>query len=423
MKYLRRISDNQVTSLLKTFGGILIEGPKWCGKTSTGTEHAASVFEVADPTDNFSNRELARINPTDVLSGNFPRLIDEWQEVPQLWDAVRFAIDKQSLRGAYILTGSSTPNDRLIIHSGAGRIVRLRMSTMSLSELGVSKRKISLGEILTDDDITPEPSKSTLRLDKLIELVIRGGWPSMINDDIESVTQLANSYLDSISSVDISKVDSVKRDPNRVMALLRSLSRNVATLVTNDTLIRDISSIGSTNISANAITDYLNVLKRIFILEEIPAWDPALKSPVRLRRSPKRFLFDSSLSVAGLGASIDSLKHDLKLFGNLFESFVIHDLLVYAQANDAKVFHYNDNTGLEIDSIIERRNGDWTAIEIKLSNYYEDDAASNLLRLKQKMLDGGQKPPTNLVIITGIGGIMQRREDGVLVVPADYLFE
>jgi predicted AAA+ superfamily ATPase len=416
MKYIQRVSDKELLTKMKAFGAVVIEGPKWCGKTWTGTKYSKSVFEVADPEENFSNREYARMNPSGVLDGELPRLIDEWQEVPSLWDAVRYTVDKKSLKGAYILTGSSVPNDDAIIHSGTARLVKMKMSTMTLGELGESKNEVSFNEIISNDKLSIEIKKNSMKIDKLMELTIRGGWPSMINEPTNLVMKLADGYLDSVANSDVSRVDGVVRDPSKVKALLRSLARNVATTVSNDSLIKDIASTEA-SVSANAMTDYIRILKRIFVLDEIPAWNPALKSPVRLRQAPKRFLFDSSLTVAGLGASVESLRNDIKLFGNIFESFALHELLVYARANDAQVFHYNDNSNLEVDAIIEKRNGDWTAIEIKLSNYYEDTAAENLLRLKKKMLDGGEKAPINLVIITGTGGALYRRDDGVLVVP------
>jgi predicted AAA+ superfamily ATPase len=333
---------------------------------------------------------------------------------------VRYDVDKKSLKGGYILTGSATPKDDLTIHSGAGRYGRLRMSTMTLSEMGLSSGRASLGSLL-DGKYNFKPVVGSLTLNALTSVLIKGGWPGLLKATVDDGMRLAVSYLETISTTDVSKADGVSRDPLKIMTLLRSLARNTTTYVSNETLRRDMSSEEEVSSSSATVTEYLTLLKRIFVLTELPAWEPALKSTVRLRSSPKRFLFEPSLTVAALGANQVGLLADLKLLGGIFEALVLHDLLVYADANDSKVYHYYDNADLEIDAIVEARDGRWGAMEIKLGNYNEELAANNLLRLKAKMTASGQKAPVFMAVVTGVGSILRLRDDGVLVVPIDHL--
>jgi predicted AAA+ superfamily ATPase len=419
-EYINRVLDVKLIKYLDIFGAVLIEGPKWCGKTWTATHHSKSIFALADPANNFRNRELAKMNLPSVLNGAYPRLIDEWQEVPAIWDAVRFEVDRIALKGGYILTGSATPDDTATIHSGAGRFGRLLMSTMSLYELGVSSGKASLKKLLagTCPKIT---DIGNLSAENLADIVVRGGWPGLIGAGLDAAQYLTASYVNTIATIDLSGIDGVKRNPAKITALIKSLARNTATYVANETLRKDIAEYGDGLITTQTIAEYMSLLKRVFVLTELQAWEPALKSSARLRKSTKKFLADPSLSVAALGANSQSLLDDTKLLGNIFESLVLHDLLVYASANDAQVYHYRDNANLEVDAIVQKNDGTWGAIEIKLGYYHEDEAASNLLRLTKKLSEAGQKPPVFLAVITGIGSIFRQRDDGIWVIPIDHL--
>jgi predicted AAA+ superfamily ATPase len=421
MDYQKRIVDERLRKYLKVFGAVLVEGPKWCGKTWTAEYHSKSKYEVADPKANFRNRELARLNPNITLTGEQPHLIDEWQEVPPIKDAVRYAVDHQPGKGQYILTGSSTPDDNATVHSGTGRIGNLKMSTMTLSELGISNGSISLNKLFNNSQkITP--FGGGLSIDDIANIVTRGGWPGLLEiPDVDLAMEVIRSYIDNIANVDLSKIDGIKRNPLKIAALIRSLARNVATYVSNETIRQDIDANQDSSVTVQKISEYMNLLERIFVFCQLPSWSPALKSPIRLRQAPKRFLVDPSLTVAALGADPQSLLEDTKLLGGIFESLVLHDLLVYSDANDAKVFQYHDNTDLEIDAIVEKRNGQWAGIEIKLGYYGEDEAAANLLKLRSKMIDAKQKPPEFLAVIIGVGGICKKRSDGVFVVPIDCL--
>jgi len=422
MDYLDRIVDRQLLRFLKLFGAVLVEGPKWCGKTCTARNASRSEFEVANPEGNFRNREIAHLNPRAVLEGTYPRLIDEWQEVPALWDAVRYEVDRTGQTGQFILTGSSTPDDDRTIHSGTGRFGRLRLETMSLYERGVTKPGISLEKLFAGTQIISDGEYAgRLSLPELIALTCKGGWPGLHEFDLNDAMEVIDSYLDDVAEIDISRIDNIKRDPDKIKALLRSLARNAATTVKYETISKDISEFSSVDVSRGTVREYIGLLKRLFLLRDIPAWEPALKSTVRLRTAPKRILADASLAISALSADVKSLEADPKLFGSLFENLVLHDLIVYADNIRAQVRHYQDNSGLEVDAIVEQRNGSWCGIEIKLGYHQENEAADSLLRLQKKLQADKQKPPVFLAVIIGVGGLAKKRDDGVLVIPIDYL--
>jgi predicted AAA+ superfamily ATPase len=422
MNYITRIADKQISRYLTIFGAVLIEGPKWCGKTWAARLASNSEFGVADPAKNFRNREIARLNLEAVFEGARPRLIDEWQEVPEIWDAVRHEVDKTAQKGQFILTGSSTPDDHRTIHSGAGRIGRIRLETMSMSELGVSKPNISLRKLINgSQELENGKFIGNHSLTDLIGLICRGGWPGLIGMPLEDAGEVIGSYIDTMAELDLSRIDNVRRDPDKIKAMLRSLSRNVATNVKYETISKDVSEFSSVGISSKTVGEYMGLLKRLYILRDIPAWEPALKSTVRLRNTPKRILADASLAVSALGANTESLKVDPKLLGSLFENHVLHDLIIYAGSQNAEVRHYQDNSGLEVDAIIERRDGSWGGVEIKLGYHQEDEGAASLLRLKNKLLHDKQRRPAFLAVVIGIGAIAKKRDDGVLVIPVDHL--
>jgi predicted AAA+ superfamily ATPase len=422
--YTPRIIDNILQQYLEIFGSVLIKGPKWCGKTWLAKKSSKSVYEVADPTDNFRNRQLAIYDVNIVLEGENPHLIDEWQEVPNIWDAVRYKTDITKSPGLFILTGSSSPENNSTIHTGAGRFGILKMTTMTMRELGISKGLIDIQNLFKEDKYNEYSGQvGQFSIDNIINHIVIGGWPALIPSNKKTSLKQAEisikSYLDIIVNEDISRVDGKNREPQKVRALLCSLARNTATLVNRRTLELDIQD-HNQSISENTISDYLNVLRKIFILEEIEPWYPALKSKIRVRGTKKLMLADTSLAVSILGADPESLKNDLKFLGNLFESTIIHDLSVYATMIDAQIKHYHDNTDLEIDIIVEKRNGSYGAIEVKLGYQQIDDAIKNLNRFKKKLIKDGQTPPSFLAVVVGIGSFFHI-VDGVYIIPADLL--
>ena len=419
--YKNRIIDAQIEKYLNIFGAICIEGPKWCGKTWTSLSHSKSVIYIGDPNGNFQNRRLAELNPSVILKGEAPRLIDEWQEVPSLWDAVRAKVDQDAVKGQFILTGSSTPNRKGVLHSGVGRIITLMMRPMSLYESLDSTGDVSL-LALFDNEINVSSAKET-SLEQLIELVIRGGWPGSLGLKSEYYNELPKSYIDVIINNDIDKIDGIKRDKNKFKALLRSLARNESTLAGNKTLINDLNYYDKNSIDEKTLIDYLSILERIFIIENQEAFDPNYRSSARVAKTPKRHFVDPSLAVASLGLSKEKLFGDLEFFGFLFESLVIRDLKIYAESIGGKVFHYkHHDTNHELDAVIELEDGRWIAIEIKLGANQVDLAAHKLLEMNNYFKSSkGSSKPSALVVICGLSNASYKREDGVIVVALNTL--
>lgn len=411
MNYQPRIVDAELTQKLSAVACVLIEGPKACGKTATASQLAAS--QVLLDIDQ-SARQAARIDPSLVLEGPKPRLIDEWQTVPEIWNHVRRASDVGGEPGQFILTGSAVPTDDTTRHTGAGRVSRLRMRPLSLSELGISTQAVSMGSLLDSVDVSaPDPGTT---LDDLIEYVCRGGWPATMDAPLDRAQQYTRSYLDEVRRTDIERVDGIRRDPTRVLRLIRSLARNVSTEVSAATLAADTAT-NENELHVDTVREYLDALERVFVIEHQPAWDAQLRSKSKLRKTPKRHFVDPSLAVAALRGNPDRLKADLNFFGFLFESLVIRDLRIYAQAHDGIVYHYRDNTGLEVDAIVENASGAWLAMEVKLGDQeYIDKAAANLLRFQEKVDTAKTGEPAKLVIVTGTGYAYER-SDGVAVVP------
>lgn len=418
--YLPRLADKQLDILLRGFGAVCIEGPKWCGKTWAGLNRANSAVFIASPENNFQNRELARLSPELILDGKPPRLIDEWQEVPAIWDAVRFAVDQDSGRGRFIMTGSSTPATEGYVHSGAGRIARLRLQTMSLFESGESSGAVSL-KALFSDGLSAVKNKKT-SLEELIAITIRGGWPGSIGMDINAAKEIPKQYLDSVVEKDMLSVGGNRRDTDKFRRLMRSLARNESTVVSYRTLKNDMVESEGESIDANTIATYLEILERLFMIENQPAFNPNMRSAVRVGKSAKRHFTDPSLAIAALGATPEMLFNDLNTFGFLFEALCERDLRIYGQSIGGKLFHYRDGKGREIDAIIELEDGRWGAFEIKLGTYQIDDAASKLIKLKQEMEDDPKaRPPEILCVICGLSEYAYKREDGVFVVPITAL--
>jgi len=325
--YKPRIIDKQIEKYLNIFGAVCVEGPKWCGKTWTSLSHSKSVIYIGDPNGNFQNRKLAELNPTSVLKGEVTRLVDEWQEVPALWDGVRAEVDKRGLKGQFILTGSSTPNKKGVLHSGVGRIHTIKMRPMSLYESGDSTGDVSLLKLF-DNKINTTLVKE-INLEKLIELVVRGGWPSSLSLDTLYQGDITKSYLDIIVNNDIDKIDGIKRDKTKFISLIRSLARNESTLAGVKVLINDINLHEKGSIDESTVVDYLSVLEKLFIIENQNAFDPNYRSSVRVAKTPKRHFIDPSLAVAALGLSKEMLKNDLEYFGFLFEMFCSFALFLF----------------------------------------------------------------------------------------------
>lgn len=419
-KYRPRVIDRQVEEYLSVFGAVCIEGPKWCGKTWTSAYHSKSEILIGDPSGNFQNRKLAELQPSLVLEGDTPRLIDEWQEVPPLWDAVRYLVDQRALKGQFILTGSATPNHKGILHSGAGRIAKLRMRPMSLYESGDSSGKVSL-EAICRSELTPAMT-GEVELKRLIDLIVRGGWPGNLGLSTKQAALLPAEYLNAVIDDDVYRVDGIKRDTAKMRLLLRSLARNESTTATNKTLRSDIKAADDEDIDLSTVAAYLDIFKRLFITDNQPPFAEKIRSSIRVKQAEKRHFADPSLACALLKATPEKLLSDLETLGFLFESLCERDLKIYAEAFGASLYHYQDYMGREIDAVIVLPNGQWCAFEIKLGANQIDAAAENLVRIRDEIArDEGGNPPAVLCVLCGLSNAAYRREDGVLVVPITAL--
>ena len=418
--YMPRIIDRQVEEYLSAFGAVCIEGPKWCGKTWTSSYHSRSEIYIGDPAGNFQNRQLAELSPALVLEGETPRLIDEWQEVPPLWDAVRYQVDQNPQKGQFILTGSATPNHKGILHSGAGRIARLRMRPMSLWESGDSSGNVSLRS-LCHGEMAPAMT-GEVDLKALIGLIIRGGWPGSLGLSSEQAALLPAEYLNAVIDDDVYRMDGIKRDTHKMRLLLRSLARNESTTATNRTLIRDVKAIDDADIDSNTIAAYLDIFKRLFITDNQPPFSVGIRSSVRIKQAEKRHFADPSLACALLKATPASLLGDLETLGFLFEALCERDLRIYAESFGASLYHYQDYKNQEIDAVIELPDGTWCAFEIKLGANQIDAAATNLLEIKKQIEEDPKgKPPAVLCVLCGMANAAYQRPDGVFVVPITAL--
>lgn len=418
--YKPRVIDAKVKEYLSAFGAVCIEGPKWCGKTWTSSYHSKSEIYIGDPANNFQNRQLAELSPALVLDGETPRLIDEWQEVPPLWDAVRYKVDQTSEKGQYILTGSATPNHKGVLHSGAGRIGKLRMRPMSLYESGDSSGMVSL-ESLCHGELTPALSWE-VDLKRLIALILRGGWPGSLDLPLEQAMLLPTEYLNAVIDDDVFRIDGVKRDTQKMRLLLRSLARNESTTATNKTLMRDIKAVDDEDIDGNTVAAYLDIFKRLFITDNQPPFSAGIRSSVRIKQAEKRHFSDPSLACALLRATPDGLLGDLETLGFLFEALCERDLRIYAESFGANLYHYQDYKNQEIDAVIELADGQWCAFEIKLGANQINDAAEGLLEIKRQIeADPKGKPPVVLGVLCGLSSAAYQRPDGVFVIPVTAL--
>lgn len=418
-KYIPRIIDAAVDRYLTTMGAVCIEGPKWCGKTWTSSYHSNSEFLVGNPDNNFQNRALAEMSPALVLEGETPRLIDEWQEVPPLWDAVRYTVDQRGKKGQFILTGSATPKRKGVLHSGAGRIGKLRMRPMSLYESGDSSGKVSLQE-LCEGKLTPTIT-GEVDLRTLARLIVRGGWPGNLNTDDADISLLPSEYLDAVIDDDVNRVDETRRDSRKVRLLLRSLARNESTTATNRTLKNDIKEIDDEDIDVETVATYLDIFNRLFLTDNQPPYAAKLRSSVRVKQAEKRHFCDPSLAGALLKVTPERLIGDLETFGFLFEALCERDLKIYAESFGAALYHYQDYAGNEIDAVIELSDGSWCGIEIKLGANKIGEAAANLIHIRDEIVKDGGKAPSAMIVLCGLSNAAYKRPDGVYVVPLTAL--
>ena len=416
-EYLPRLIDLYLNEVLEHSGAVLIEGVKWCGKTRSAEEIATSAISFHDPEFSQSHIKMADIKPSTLLEGETPRLIDEWQLAPNIWNAVKYAVDKRRKPGQFILTGSASPMDDSPLHPGTGRITRIRMRPMSLYESKESNGLVSIKDLFEGKhDIG---TSSDLSVNRIASALVRGGWPYLIGIPEKFVIREMQSHVDSIINRDISISDNVQRSPATVRELMRSLSRNTSTVANMSTIRRDMAG-DDDMISDKTVSSYINALRRTFVVEDVPAWNPSLRSKAAVRGSPTRNFVDPSIAAAIMRLSPDGLLNDLRTFGLLFESLCVRDLRVYSQMIDGEVFHYHDSYDLEADAVIHLNDGRWGAAEIKLGTDDVDRAAENLKKLEERINTEKMKRPSFLMVITG-SEYAYRRDDGVLVVPIGCL--
>ena len=419
--YRKRIADNILARKLEGKGAVLIEGPKWCGKTTTAEQVAASVLYMDDPEKKEQNITMSELNPKRLLKGETPRLIDEWQLAPKLWDAIRFEVDHRGELGQFVLTGSAVPADtKEITHSGTGRFTWLTMRPMSLFESGESSGEVSLKTLFEQPDEIDGESK--LDIDRLAFLVCRGGWPQAVDMRDEIALDQAFDYYDAVVNSDINRADNVQKNPERVKRLMRSYARNQGSQVPNTVIAQDIAANDESSMDADTVASYLNALRKIFVVEDMPAWNPNLRSKTAIRSSDTRYYIDPSIAAAALGIGPQDLISDLKTFGFLFETLCVRDLRVFADALNGEVYHYRDKDGLECDAVVHLRNGTYGLVEIKLGgDKLIEEGSTNLKALSDRIDTDKMKNPSFLMVLTGTGDYAYRRPDGVYVVPIGCL--
>jgi len=420
-KYRHRIVDMLLKRKLLGKGAVLIEGAKWCGKTTTAIQVSKSTLKLGDNAVLRASMQLAEMNPSLLLQGGTPRLIDEWQTIPALWDSVRSEVDNREAMGQFILTGSAVPvRSDEIVHTGTGRIGRLTMRPMSLFESGESTGAVSIGSLFD----APEQvfAENAVDIEQLAYLVCRGGWPraSLLRDTI--ALDQAYDYYDAVVHYDIQRVDEVERDPERVKLLMRSYARHQGTSVNYSVICADMRNNDSSSLTEVTIASYIKALKKIFVIEDMPAWNPNLRSKTAIRTSDTRYFTDPSIGVAALGIGPKDFLNDLNTFGFFFESMAIRDLRVFAESIDGTLYHYRDKNGLECDAVIHRRNGTYGLIEIKLGgDSLIEEGAKNLLSLSGQIDTSRMRSPSFMMVLTGVGRYAYRRKDGVYVIPIGCL--
>ena len=419
-EYYERVSDKVLLEHLKSKGAVLIEGTKWCGKTTSAKHVANSFIEMDRPDMTEQYQQMARIKPSYLLKGATPHLIDEWQIATNIWNAVRYEVDRRGEFGQFILTGSSVPLHLSEgTHTGTGRIVRMRMRTMSLFESKDSSGEVSIGDLFHGKEVSAINHHS---IEDIAFYICRGGWPIALNRSEKVALTQAFDYVDAVVNDDISRVDDFQNVPERTKRLLRSYARNVATQASLETLRMDVISNDVDTFDKETLYSYINALKRIFVIEDSPAWSPNLRSKTAIRTSDTRYFVDPSIATAALGLGPADLINDLALMGLIFENLCVRDLRIYADALNGNIYHYRDKTGLECDAVIHLRNGDYGLIEVKLGgDKLIDEGAANLLKLANKIDTKKMHKPSFLMVLCGVAPFAYQREDGVFVVPITCL--
>ena len=420
-EYKKRIIDDLIKEKLESKGAILLEGPKWCGKTTSCEQVAKSILYMANPRFVKQNLMLIDSDPEILLRGDTPRLIDEWQIAPKLWDAIRFEVDQRRSFGQFILTGSSVPiNTSEIIHTGTGRFTWLKMRPMSLFESKESNGSVSLENLFNKKEKIY--GESNLTLEDIAFLICRGGWPIATYLKGKSALSQASDYYDAVVNIDLSRVDNIKKDPEKIKRIMASYARNQGTQISYNTILEDIKINEEDNISIKTVTSYIDALKKIFVIEDMKAWNPNLRSKTPIRRADTRYFIDPSIASSSLGFGPGDLINDLNTFGIMFETLAIRDLRIYAESIDGTIYHYRDKNNLECDAVIHLKNGNYGLVEIKLGgDKLIEEGAKNLLKLKSIIDTDKMKDPSFLLVLTAIGNIAYTREDGVIVVPIGCL--
>ena len=420
-EYYDRIADRILADKLESKGAVLIKGAKWCGKTTTAVNIAKSVIYMEDSEKKQQYLQLAEVNPARLLQGDVPHLIDEWQLAPKLWDAVRFEVDQRDEFGQFILTGSAVPPDSSeISHTGTGRITSLLMRPMSLYESRNSDGSVSLSDLFSGgEDID---GSCGMTLDELTFLICRGGWPKGIGKKKKVALAQAPDYYDSLVESDISRVDGVERDPEKARRVMRAYSRSIASEMSITALLEDVRGNDAGSFSENTLRSYLSAFRKIFVIEDVPAWNPNLRSKTAIRSSDTRYLVDPSIATAALGIGPEDLVNDLNTAGLLFENMCVRDVRIYAEALGGNIYHYRDRNGLECDAVIHLRNGKYGLIEIKLGgDKLIEEGSANLIRLRERIDYNKMKEPSFMMVLCGVAPFAYRRKDGVLVVPIGCL--
>lgn len=417
MEYKKRLADDVLRDKLEASGAVLVEGAKWCGKTTTSKQIAKSVLYMQEPAQKKQNLLMADTNPSLLLQGKVPRLIDEWQLAPKLWDAVRFEVDQRDDFGQFILTGSAVPPDTSeISHSGTGRISRMLMRPMSLLESGESNGSVSLAELFNANYEVSSSVKSDI--EELAFLICRGGWPKAIGKTVKVALQQAIDYYDAVVNSDISRVDDKERNPERAKLLMRSYSRNIGSQAKFEEMRQDILGNDIDSFSIDTLYDYLKALKKIFVIEDAPAWNPNLRSKTAIRNTDTRYFVDPSIATASMGLGPKDLINDLNTMGLFFENLCIRDLRIYAQTIGGEIYHYRDRSGLECDAVVHLRNGSYGLVEIKLGGDKLIEEGATTLKKFERIIDTTKmKTPNFKMILTGVGNYAFKRPDGILVVP------
>lgn len=417
--YLARIIERTIEEKLSYIGAIQIEGPKWCGKSTTASLYAKTVVKLQDPIVFSRYKIYSTTNKTDLLDGEKPLLFDEWQKIPEIWDFVRLDVDENpGVPGLYLLTGSAKPVEDSSRHSGTGRIAKIKMRPMSLFESGESSGDVSIYELFSKPEYHIK-GESTLSIFDQVNLVCRGGWPGLVQLPYDVSANYIRDYFEGLVNTDIKDIDGINRNPNRAKAILKSYARGISSLTDYQTMLKDLDSIGE-GIDIKTLGSYINAFEKLFIIEDVEAWSPKLRSASKIRTKAKRQFIDPSIAAVALGASVKDLSEDMETFGFFFESMVTRDLRIYTEQLKGNLFHYRDNTGLEVDCILKLDDGRWGAIEVKVGGNKVDEAAANLLKFRDRIDTEHMNKPSFLMVVYG-GLHAYRRPDNVYVVPIGCL--